>query len=549
MSGLWLIPRSYPGVAGLIALWVLLVASAAAQQPTLAADEIAAIAADEQTLWVVRAGSQRSQIYRRGVGGVFEPSPPLNATIISAVSASGVLYTFLEGGEFWSLNGDTWTRELDLPGRARPLNLVAGLGGLYALLPSPPPGALDCQLGGATQPSTQPFDAAGAALCVARYDSRGWTAVAACPPDLDDSAADSLQPRLGVILDGLCLFWLAPRAARIEYARLDAQEGSWVPRGTTPQLPDLRGFWITTVGRLPTIIAATRAADGGDVFSALRLLGSGAGDSEWRLAPLELSELPAGTEPGPCETALGFNQHAVLLFGDRAATALLRFGRSDAGPTETTLRLGEVFDRREPLGDSLRSVQGVTLLVLFAVLLSLFLFRRGALARALELPEGCAPALALQRLLAWAIDLAPFAFVAAFAVDVSVFAALRELGGWAVGGDVTAGRFPAANTLLWWGISVGMHTLYSLVMELATRRTVGKTLLGMRLLSEAGTPPRVRQTIIRNLFRLLEMLPPLWILAFLVVLSRNRQRLGDLFARTVVVRRTPADTDQPRDRE
>ena len=44
------------------------------------------------------------------------------------------------------------------------------------------------------------------------------------------------------------------------------------------------------------------------------------------------------------------------------------------------------------------------------------------------------------------------------------------------------------------------------------------------------------QVLARNVFRILEMTPPLWALNFLAVLTRNRQRLGDLFARTVVVR-------------
>jgi uncharacterized RDD family membrane protein YckC len=56
------------------------------------------------------------------------------------------------------------------------------------------------------------------------------------------------------------------------------------------------------------------------------------------------------------------------------------------------------------------------------------------------------------------------------------------------------------------------------------------------VLSESGSVPTLRQILVRNALRLLELQPPLWILGFLVVLSRNRQRVGDLFARTVVIR-------------
>ena len=70
----------------------------------------------------------------------------------------------------------------------------------------------------------------------------------------------------------------------------------------------------------------------------------------------------------------------------------------------------------------------------------------------------------------------------------------------------------------------------------ALRRTIGKVFLGTRVLSENGTRPNAVQIVARNVSRFLELLPPLWVLGFLVVLSRNRQRLGDIFARTVVVR-------------
>jgi uncharacterized RDD family membrane protein YckC len=43
--------------------------------------------------------------------------------------------------------------------------------------------------------------------------------------------------------------------------------------------------------------------------------------------------------------------------------------------------------------------------------------------------------------------------------------------------------------------------------------------------------------VVRNVLRCLELMPPFWVLGFVVVLSRNRQRVGDIFARTIVVRR------------
>jgi len=124
-------------------------------------------------------------------------------------------------------------------------------------------------------------------------------------------------------------------------------------------------------------------------------------------------------------------------------------------------------------------------------------------------------------------------------------AALQQLSGWAAGSDMSAGRLPGAKTMAWWALSCGVHTVYGIVMESLTQRTLGKMLVGTRVVSEGAQPVRFGQIVVRNLLRLLELLPPLWLLGFLVVLSRNRQRLGDIFARTIVVRRVrPAPSER-----
>ena len=129
---------------------------------------------------------------------------------------------------------------------------------------------------------------------------------------------------------------------------------------------------------------------------------------------------------------------------------------------------------------------------------------------------------------------------------------LRELAAWGIGTSSESGH-PPAEILMWWAASCSLHSLYMLVMELLTGRTVGKVLTGTRLLAETGTRPTVWQILVRNLLRLLELVPQFWILGLLVLLSRNRQRLGDIFARTLVVHRAglpkPSDDQLPQDDE
>ena len=68
-------------------------------------------------------------------------------------------------------------------------------------------------------------------------------------------------------------------------------------------------------------------------------------------------------------------------------------------------------------------------------------------------------------------------------------------------------------------------------------RTPGKWLLGLRVVDERGLKLRSGQIVMRNLFRLIDMLPGFFLVGGVAaVLSRRCQRLGDLAAGTLVIR-------------
>jgi uncharacterized RDD family membrane protein YckC len=72
---------------------------------------------------------------------------------------------------------------------------------------------------------------------------------------------------------------------------------------------------------------------------------------------------------------------------------------------------------------------------------------------------------------------------------------------------------------------------------MATGRTIGKKILGLKVVSVDGTRPGVGRIAIRTLFRLVDWLPFFNLVGFILVVSlKSRQRLGDLVAKTVVVR-------------
>lgn len=150
-------------------------------------------------------------------------------------------------------------------------------------------------------------------------------------------------------------------------------------------------------------------------------------------------------------------------------------------------------------------------------------------------PEGVSFSLPLAgpvtRAVAFFIDFA--AIMAALNV-ISPF--LTALG--VIGGDVGMGLVILLQFVCMEGARM--------VMELLWRgQTLGKKVMGLRVMDENGLKLRPSQVVVRNLLRFVDMLPLFYALGGLVSLFNSRaQRLGDLAAGTVVVRTlkvTPPD--------
>jgi uncharacterized RDD family membrane protein YckC len=85
-------------------------------------------------------------------------------------------------------------------------------------------------------------------------------------------------------------------------------------------------------------------------------------------------------------------------------------------------------------------------------------------------------------------------------------------------------------------ISVCFHVAFEV---LAAGRTPGKRMNGLRVVMDGGGPVGLRASAVRNLLRLLEGPPLLYVPAVVSILAtRRNQRLGDLAAGTVVARAT-----------
>ena len=77
--------------------------------------------------------------------------------------------------------------------------------------------------------------------------------------------------------------------------------------------------------------------------------------------------------------------------------------------------------------------------------------------------------------------------------------------------------------------------LYYILMEAYVGGTVGKLVLGMRVVKVDGSPCDIQSSLIRNVLRIIYGLFVYLVGAILVWTSDKRQRLGDRAANTVVV--------------
>lgn len=153
-------------------------------------------------------------------------------------------------------------------------------------------------------------------------------------------------------------------------------------------------------------------------------------------------------------------------------------------------------------------------------------------------PEGVTFSLPLagpiSRMLAVLVDLAAIAVITgtldkalslAGVISPQLYSALKI-----VAAFVATLGYPIASEWLWRG------------------QTLGKRLLGLRVIDAEGRRVTLPQIIVRNLLRPVDMLPAFYLVGGVACwLGRHHQRLGDLAARTIVIRSesvTVPDVDQ-----
>ncbi|WP_134668848.1 RDD family protein [Halorussus marinus] len=121
-----------------------------------------------------------------------------------------------------------------------------------------------------------------------------------------------------------------------------------------------------------------------------------------------------------------------------------------------------------------------------------------------------------------------------FAAIYPIAALTGDIETTATGTDADLTGTPAtAAFLLWLGLGVGYHTLF----EWRSGKTLGKYLVGIRAVDDDGSPLTLRSAAVRNVSRLVDVLPLFYVVGIVAALLSDRyKRVGDRLADTVVVR-------------
>lgn len=92
---------------------------------------------------------------------------------------------------------------------------------------------------------------------------------------------------------------------------------------------------------------------------------------------------------------------------------------------------------------------------------------------------------------------------------------------------------PASIALgVWFLLALGYHTVF----EWRFGKTIGKALVNIRVATVDGSPLTLGSSLIRNVLRLVDWLPGLYLVGIVgTVVSERKQRLGDRLAGTTVV--------------
>ncbi len=468
-------------------------------------------------------------------------------------------------------------RELMLPGPVMPVAVAGEPGGVNALLwavvdgetaaavheqwlqsqrPDEPDDEVpDEDTDAQVEAETQSVDESAAALSVDAdayhlvvYERSSWRLGPAVP----EASRGAGRFWLCCGEDQFHLFWQADAEDRVvHYARHADEE--WTVGPPLALASTLAEGAALLANRQVVFAALTPHPAGGEALLCtpwLRQSGEEPGGG-WRAvtplhaaggSPDEPLALPAGSAVG------GFLDKLVVLQAGPDGAQVSFHSATAGGPPDEPWRPVPLPDH-SPASRTQRGLRDfAATMVVALVLLLVFWRRQESIASPVLLPVGLGIAGLGKRVLAAVIDLLPAVAVTSFIWGTAAFEAAGSLatmlGQWWTA--ATSGQTDPPEGVLWpeglpwaWLACRVLYVAYCVAFELTGRATPGKRLLRCEVRHETLEQPNAVQILIRNIARLVELEPYLQVWPFMLVVffTRNRQRVGDLLARTVVIER------------
>jgi len=547
--------------------WLLVVGATAGCAVARAAEDEPrwGLAGNSECLWVYRVrtdpASERpivSFAIRSATDKAGEflgvPTPGLGGNIAWAVASGDAVHLIFHDGTHRSLRvrdakvvrvGDEQV-ELPLPQNAVPLALGADSASriLYAVVPGAAAADLpwpkadassDAEMTTTAPAAAEPENVASPALV--QYAQGEWFRRAHLPPDLG-------TPRR---------IWLGANQGEVSVFLV--REGS-----------DDRLWWVTNAEREWGTAAPVSGVDGMSVVDVIQCDGkalivseaqgpqgapSGLRVSRWESGlwvTRDVHGIPEAMREGVMAGVLGSHLGLGFVLRDAAGPALHVGLWSGAGePVEAP---AVVKALQPPSGFQLsnRLRLAIPYGVLTVLLAGVLIRRRRAIAEPAVLRETQAIVGVGRRAAAFALDfllvlplMYPF-----LQQHIAVLQAQVES---AMPADVAV--MALSFGLFWhWLAAIGIYVTYCIVFEATVAATPGKMFMHCRVADERGEPCRFPRIVIRNLLRLVEMFPAFDLLPplVLILVTRKRQRLGDLLAGTIVVEQHDVVTTGSEDR-
>lgn len=457
----------------------------------------------------------RTRIYQRDAGhDAWQHLSDLSTRVLQLSSYGPRLVVLLEGGDWQLLGADgSGTSGSPLPGNARLVALAGDAESLWALGSPPPESPREsAATAPATAPATRPAAVApSGGLALYQMREGKWSVV---PSGALPSKIVFDTPLSLALVDRVP--WVAVKTAADTLEIYHFVTGGW-QRVTETHAPAQPGSFKFLSGMSPATLWSCGAAGGRFEQFAPE---SGGERFASRVFPLKTLSAPP-TQRTAADAISAVREMAIV--DDK--TVEQDYNELTLAPADKLAQLTLPVPAAQPFP----GMFGLVLTVLMGLAILSSSNRRRGESQGDDDESSADLVLAdlLRRLSAGLIDATPFL------VPIILFAQFAPQAREAKLQE----NLPSAETavLVSFVVALAIYLVHTALSELFTGRTLGKALLGLRVVSMDGSTPAPSSILIRNFLRVIDV-ALLGIPLAMITFSPLRQRIGDVAAGTIVIR-------------